>query len=161
SLGWQVLRIYGALQTLVQGILLVALSFWVTALWTNRYYPKLIFVAGALAVLGVFAVLAAIFKRTDLTIDVQGEILDPERGGWFWDELEGICEKVGTSPPDQVIVGIDDSFFVTEMPMRVNGKTFTGRTLFASLALLKQLHVAEAEGVLAHEMGHFSGDDTL
>src|SRR5690349_12710421 len=42
SIGWQVLRIYGALQTLVQGILLVALSYWVTALWLNAYSPKLV-----------------------------------------------------------------------------------------------------------------------
>ena len=39
-IGWQVLRIYAALQTVVQGILLVALSYWVTALWTNRYLPQ-------------------------------------------------------------------------------------------------------------------------
>jgi hypothetical protein len=45
--------------------------------------------------------------------------------------------------------------------VRVDGNTLGGRTLFASLSLLKQLHVAEADGVLAHELAHFSGADTF
>ena len=161
SIGWQVLRIYAALQTAVQGVLLVALSYWVTAFWTNHYYPKLILVAAALAVVGIIAVVAAIFKKTDLTLDVEGTLLSPEDAGRFYDELKTICRKVDTPPPDQVIVGIDDNFFVTEVPVRIDGKTLQGRTLFASLSLLKQLHVAEADGVLAHELAHFSGEDTF
>ncbi len=161
SIGWQVLRIFAALQTVVQGILLVALSYWVTALWANRYYPKLILVAGGLAVIGIIAVVAAIFKKTDGTLDVEGTVLSPEGTGRFYDELKAICQKAQTAPPDQVIVGIDDNFFVTEVPVRVNGTMLGGRTLFASLPLLKQLHVAEADGVLAHELAHFSGADTF
>jgi len=161
TIGWQVLRLYGAFQTVVQGILVIALSYWVTALWVHRYYPKLILAAGVLAVIGVFAVLAAIFKKIDMTLDVEGTLLDPKQGGKFHDELHAICRKVETAPPDQVIVGIDDNFFVTEVPVRVDGKLLAGRTLFASLSLLKQLHSAEADGVLAHELAHFSGADTL
>lgn len=160
SIGWQVLRLYGVLQTLVQGILVIALSYWVTALWAERYYPKLILIAGALAVIGFIAVVAAIFKRIDLTFDVEGTLLDPAGSRRFCHELQLICRKVDTSPPDQIIVGIDDNFFVTEMPVRVGGQTFGGRTLFASLSLLRQLDLREAEGVLAHELAHFSGSDT-
>jgi hypothetical protein len=43
----------------------------------------------------------------------------------------------------------------------VDGKTLHGRTLYVSLSLLKQLNGAEADAVLAHEMAHFSGDDTV
>jgi Zn-dependent protease with chaperone function len=161
AVGWRVLQLFAALQTVVQGVLIVALSYWVTAFWTNRYYPKLILIAGGLAVVGVIAVVRAIFKKTDMTLDVEGALLSPEGAGRFHDELKAICCKVDTAPPDQVIVGIDDNFFVTEVPVRVDGKTLTGRTLFASLSLLKQLHVAEADGVLAHELAHFSGSDTF
>ena len=127
----------------------------------HSYYPKLILVAGGLALIGIVAVVAAIFKKTDLTLDVEGTLLSPEGAARFYDELKAICRKVDTAPPDQVIVGIDDNFFVTEVPVRVDGKTTGGRTLFASLSLLKQLDVAEADGVLAHELAHFSGADTF
>ncbi|HEV7998437.1 MAG TPA: M48 family metallopeptidase [Planctomycetaceae bacterium] len=161
SIGWQVLRLYAAFQTVVQGILVLALSYWVTALWFNRFYPKLILMAGLLALIGVALVVGEIFRRIDVTCDVEGTPLDREGNGRFFDELEAICRKVGTAPPDQVIVGIDDNFFVTEVPVRVGEKTLNGRTLFASLSLLKQLHVSEADGVLSHELAHFSGDDTF
>lgn len=161
SVGWQVLRIYAAFQTLAQGIVAVGLSFWVTALWAHMYSVKLIAIVGILAIVGMVTVLAAIFKRVDMTFGVEGTLLDSARGGRFFEELGAIARKVGTLPPDQVIVGIDDNFFVTEVPVQVEGKKISGRTLFASLSLLKQLDAAEADGVLAHELAHFSGSDTF
>jgi Zn-dependent protease with chaperone function len=161
SAGWQVLRIYGALQTAIQGILLVALSFWVTALWFNLYSIKLVLLATVLAFVAVGAVIAAIFKRTDTTRVVEGKLIDKTSALPLWRELNAICAKVGTAPPDQIIVGIDDNFFVTEHPVIVDGKTLRGRTLYVSLSLLRQMNGAEADSVLAHEMAHFSGEDTL
>lgn len=159
--GWQVLRIYGALQTIVQGVLLVALSFWVTALWFGVYVPKLIFVAGALALFAVGAVIKAIFTTPKQEHVVNGKVIDRQTAAPLWQELQAICSKVGTNPPDQIIAGIDDNFYVTEMPVTVDGKTYHGRTLYVSLSLLKQLQGAEADAILAHEMAHFSGNDTL
>ncbi len=161
SISWHVLRIYGALQTIAQGTLLVALSFWVTALWAERYYPKLILMAGLAAIVAAGLVILAIFQRVKPNFTVQGEVIEKGQAMPLWDELSGICAKVGTELPDQVIVGIDDNFFVTEQPVTVRDKTYTGRTLFVSLSLLKQLQGAEADAVLAHEMAHFSGNDTL
>lgn len=159
--GWHVLRLYGALQAIVQGILLIALSFWVTALWTNSYYPKLILGVGLLAVCAVGIVIAGIFRRINNDFVVEGQVIDKEQAGPIWNELQRICERVGTQPPDQIIAGIDDNFFVTEHPVIVGERTYRGRTLFVSLSLLKQLQGGEADAVLAHEMAHFSGGDTL
>jgi Zn-dependent protease with chaperone function len=161
SAGWNALRIYGAVQTIIQGILLVALSFWVTALWFEFYSIKLIFIAGFLAVAAVIAVIAAIFKRTDTKNVVEGTVIHNQAAMPLWDELGAICDKVGTARPDQVIVGIDDNFFVTELPITVDGKTYSNRSLYVSLSLLKQMSGGEADAVLAHEMAHFSGNDTL
>lgn len=161
SVGWHVLRIYGALATLAQGVLLVALSYWVTALWFNVYSPKLIFVIGALAVVAVGYVIYAIFRRPNMDHVVAGKVIEPSADMRLWHELRDLCTRVGTEPPDQVIAGIDDRFFVTELPVIVDGKTYHGRTLYVSLSLLKQLEGSEADAVLAHEMAHFHGQDTL
>lgn len=45
--------------------------------------------------------------------------------------------------------------------MQVGEKHYNGRTLFASLSLLKTLSRSEADAVLAHELAHFSGEDTI
>lgn len=161
SAGWHVLRIHGAVQTVIQGILIVALSFWMTALWAGQYYPKLIFLAGAAAVVACGAVIMAIFKRVRPECVVEGEVLTKQDAPAMWRDLQAICDQVGTEPPDQVVVGIDTNFFVTEQPVTVGEQTYHGRTLFVSLSLLEQLQGGEAAAVLAHEMAHFSGNDTL
>jgi Zn-dependent protease with chaperone function len=159
--GWQILRAFGAFQVIVQGAMVVALSFWVTALWLHVYSLKLIVVAGLLAIGGAFAVLKAIFHRPSDKFHVEGKALDPAGSPRLWQDLQAICDKVGTRKPDNIVVGVDDNFFVTEAPVHVDGAILRGRTLFVSLGLLKQMAGAEADAVLAHEMAHFSGEDTL
>lgn len=161
SAGWHVLRIFGALQAIVQGAMLVALSFWITALWFNIYFQYLILIVGGLAVFAVVAVIRAIFRRPVTDVVVAGQVIENASAMPLWNELRSLCAKVGTEPPNQVVAGIDDNFFVTEQPVVVNGETYHGRTLYVSLSLLKQLQGAEASAVLAHEMAHFSGRDTL
>jgi Zn-dependent protease with chaperone function len=160
SLGWQVMKIFGALQTIAQGIMLLALSYWVTALWFNVYVPKLIFIAGFFALFGIIAVIRAIFRNPKVTNELEGVALSPEQTTNFRAALEPICAKVGAAMPDNIIAGIDDNFFVTEHPVMVDNQEHRGKTLFVSLALLKQLPRGEVEAVLAHEMAHFSGGDT-
>lgn len=161
SVGWQVLRIYGAVQAVIQGVVVLALSYYMTALWAHSYYPKLILCAAIFAAIGVGVVLTAIFKRVETNHAVEGAVIDRTANPALWADLNAICAKVGAEPPDQVIVGIDDSFFVTEMPITASGTKCSGRTLFVSLSLLRQLHGSEANAILAHEMAHFSGSDTL
>ncbi len=161
SISWHVLRIFGALQAVIQGVLLVALSFWVTALLFEFYSVKLIIVAGFLAIGGVCVVIAGIFKKPNTDFEIEGEVITRDESQPLWSELQAICDKVGTQPVDQIIAGIDDNFFVTEMPVTVGSKTYHGRTLFISLSLLRELQASEADAVLAHEMAHFSGQDTM
>ncbi|QDU61073.1 heat shock protein HtpX [Planctomycetes bacterium Pan216] len=161
AVGWHVLRIYTAIQVLVQGVLLVALSFWVTALWFNLYSVKLIGLTALLAVVAAGTLIKGIFTVPKFSAEVEGEIFPKNHGAPIWKELESICATLGTEPPDQIIAGIDDNFFVTDAPLTVNGERYQGRTLYISLSLLKQLDGDEAKAVLAHEMAHFSGMDTL
>lgn len=159
--GWHVLRINAAIQALIQGVLLVTLSYWVTAFWFEIYIVKLIIIIGIMAICGVFLVIKAIFERSDTDSVVEGKVITRDDPMPLWEDLRVICQKVGTQLPDQVIAGIDDSFYVTEHPVTVGEKKYTGRTLFVSLSLLKQLDGEEANAILAHEMAHFSGEDTM
>lgn len=161
SAGWHVLRIFATGQVLIQGCLAVALSFWVTAFWFERYFVKLILIAALLTVAAAAAVIMAIFKKLDDTFEVEGVVIDRGENSPLWADLNRICAAVGTAPPDRVVAGIDNNFFVTEHAVTVDGKRYEGRTLFVSLSLLRVLHGSEADAVMAHEMAHFSGNDTL
>ncbi|RUO94986.1 peptidase M48 [Corallococcus sp. AB018] len=158
--GWLVLRVASALQVLGQGVLLVWLSYWVTALWADRYYPKLIGIMALMAAAAVFLVVVAIFRRPPMDFDVEAEEVPEARAPELWACVRRLCERLQTTPPDHILAGIDTNFFVTENDVRVDGRILSGRTLFVSLSLLRLLERSEAEAVLAHEMGHLLGGDT-
>lgn len=161
AFGWQFLRVASAIQVIAQGFVAVMLSFWMTAYFFERYSVKLVGVIGILALIAVGLVLAAIFKKPSDRLDVEGEPLPREKSPELWGRIETMCARLGTSPPNHVIGGIDNNFFVTEHPVHASGRMLEGRSLFISLSLLKRLEKSEADAILAHEMAHFSGGDTL
>ena len=158
--GWNVLRVTGALQALAQGALAVWLSYWMTAVWFHSYYPKLILLIGVLAAVALFLVVAAIFRRPSMDFEVEAEVLEKEHAPELWAHVRQLCERLQTPPPDHILAGIDTNFFVTESEVRVGQRMLTGRTLYVSLSLLRLLERSEADAVLAHEMGHLLGGDT-
>jgi Zn-dependent protease with chaperone function len=159
--GWNVLRWFALIQVVGQGALAVALSFWVTAFWAERYYVKLIGVAAIFALLAVGLLVAAIFRKVVSESQFEGRLLKKEAAPSLWQRVSEMAAKLGSAPPDNIFVGIDDNFFVTEHPVKVGEQRFEGRTLFVSLSLLRTLSRGEADAVLAHELAHFSGEDTL
>lgn len=160
-IGWPVLRGVAVIQVVGQGALAVALSFWVTALWMKFYSVKLVGIAAVLAVTGIWLIVKAIFAKPGSRFEQVGEVIREDDAPDLWQRVREIAGRLGTGPPDQIIAGIDASFFVTEHDVTLGDSVQSGRTLFLSLPLLKVLTVEEADAVLAHEMAHFSGDDTL
>lgn len=159
--GWNVLKISSLFQVVSQGMLAVMLSYWITVILSNSYYPKLIALIGFLAFIAIFLIIMAIFKRVDSTSHANGVVIDKAQAPSFYSHINSLCKKIGTQGPDQIIVGIDDNFYVTENNVVVGEQVCEGRTLYVSLSLLKFLDQPEADAILAHEMGHFSGEDTL
>lgn len=158
--GWRLLTITSALEIVIQGAFAVWLSFWLTAHFFHSYSIKLIACVALLVAAAVFTALVAIFRRAQMENSVQGEIISPQQAPALWAKIRDFARRLGTAPPQQLVGGIDANFFVTETPLRVGQHTTQGRTLFVSLPLLRQLESHEADAVLAHELGHFSGGDT-
>ncbi len=158
--GWRLLILASTLEVIVQGVFAVWLSYWVSSYFFKVYVPKLILLvaigAGAAAVYAVIW----IFKRVRPNNEIEGELLTEQQEPRLWARVKALAQKVGTVPPDHIVGGIDTNFFVTQVPMTLNGKELSGRILFVSLPLLRIFDEAEAEAVLAHELAHFRGGDT-
>src|SRR6185369_17182033 len=159
--GWHVLRVFALTQVLFQGCMALALSYWIPAFWFGRYSERLIAVVGLSALVAGGALVSAIFRKLDDRFELSGAIIKRTPGSRIWEDLDRICAKVGTRTPHRIVAGIDDAFFVTEHPVTVNGHVHEGRTLYVSLPLLRALDGTQADAVMAHEMAHFSGEDTL
>lgn len=159
-IGWRLMTLASAAEVVLQGVMGVWLSFWLTAFFWQRYYVKLIVIVGLLVLGGVALLLIKIFERVQRNNQVDGECVTEADAPLLWRRIRHMAKRLKTAPPDHIVAGIDTNFFVTEAPLTVAGKELKGRSLFVSIPLLRVLSVPEADAVLGHELAHFRGGDT-
>jgi Zn-dependent protease with chaperone function len=116
--------------------------------------------AGALA--GVRAVPRALFGAVrEIHLFAFGGRVTREQAPELWRQVETTATRLRALPPDEIVAGLDADFFVTEVRVATPNGPCRGRTLFFSLPLARVLTVDEFTAILAHELGHFRGEDTL
>ena len=74
--------------------------------------------------------------------------------------VDDIARRLDTAPPDNIVLGLDTTFFVTQARVRCVEGELTGRTLYVSLPLCRILELDELRSIVGHELGHFKGADT-
>lgn len=149
-----------AVGVVLQGVMAVWLSYWLTAYFFERFYPKLIVLVGLAVAVGVYYVETGIFRRVPMNDELEGELLNEADAPALWHRVKKVATHLRTAPPDHIVAGIDTNFFVTEAPLSVAGQKLRGRTLYISIPLLRQMETAEADSVLTHELAHLCGGDT-
>jgi Zn-dependent protease with chaperone function len=157
--GWWLLTLSSAAVVVVQGVLLVWLSFWLTYYFLGFVFLWLIQFTVLLLGAGLVTAIISIFRHPKYDNAATGISVQRQEAPGLWSRIEAIARQAGTAPPDHVIAGIDANFFVTETPLTVQGSVLTGRSLFISIPLLRILDRHEADAVLAHELGHLRGGD--
>jgi Zn-dependent protease with chaperone function len=78
----------------------------------------------------------------------------------LWAAVRDAASKLQTAPPDHILLGMKDNFYVTELSVITDGGKVAGRTLYLSLPLIKRLTPDEVLAIIGHELGHFMGSDT-
>lgn len=126
----------------------------------NWTIPALILLGG---VVGSFFMLKeglSVFKRVEA--EVVGIALFPKDQTVLWQFIERIAKRLKATPPKNVVVGLEPTFYVTSADVKVRPKNFVhrGETLYLSLPLMRILSLPELAAVIGHELGHFRGDDT-
>jgi Zn-dependent protease with chaperone function len=159
--GWRLLVLVSAVEIVLQGVLAVWLSFWSTAIFTQTYFVKLVGLAAIFALMGIYAALKGVFQKPQPRAPIDAEPIVESDAQPIWQRVRSYAARLQTAPPDNIVAGVDDNFFVTQVPLLLHGgRTVSGRTLYVSLPLLRVLSQEEADAVLGHELTHFSGGDT-
>lgn len=159
--GWSISSAFSLMILLGQTLVTVFSTYYLTVLLLNRYYPKLLLI---IAVGGAWA----FFKITKLLIskipiesqENSAESITPQQAPVLWQTVQEIAKKIGTEQPKNILVGLSTLFYVTEFPVRHTAGTTSGRTLFLSEPMMKQMPLDEISAIIGHEMGHFYGADT-
>ncbi len=130
-----------------------------------------------LAVFGVLVALALVwyagkiawdtirFARRRLDpepIGIMGQSLSSSQAPLLWNFVREVAQRTGARLPDSVVVGLNEGFFVTEHPVALaNGQRVPdGRVLYLPLPYMAFLDRAQVAAVVAHELGHFTSEDT-
>lgn len=85
----------------------------------------------------------------------------PETYPAVWHFVHEVAERTGARPPDNVILGLGDGFFVTTGMVELHSEDALseGTALYLSVPYMAYLTREELTSIVAHELGHFMGED--
>lgn len=125
------------------------LAFWVTGSILGFYSLRVIAIIVGLSVVALGVSLRTLFRKANYVSRVHGTVVREHDAPALFRRLREIAAKTSAAPPENVVLGIDDNFFVTEVPLVASeepasegapdGVRVEGRTLFASIPLMEVL----------------------
>jgi len=162
SWAWRIAMGLALLNVFLGIPLLTFAVFEFTVLLAGLYLPKLLLVfligGGIAAWLSVKILLSKV--PLEFTEPMSREITTKD-APLLWQAVTEAAHQLHTSPPDHILVGMQFNFYVTELSVRHGREKTSGKTLFLSYPLLKQLPENEVLAIIGHELGHFIGEDTV
>lgn len=136
-------------------------SIYYIAAWFGRIPVGFIVAIGLGGLIGFFVLassMLAIVKKAQTR--VIGLPVNRDRAPKLYEKIESTAERLGALPPNNIVLGLDPNFFVTEADVVCVGDRLSGRTLYCSLPLCRIMSNGEFDAVIGHELGHFKGQDT-
>jgi len=93
---------------------------------------------------------------------VTGRAITRAQAPRVWELVEQISTRARVVMPDNIIIGLDASFYATQSPLHLSGapQPVTGRSLFLSVPYMAYMSRDELAVVIGHELAHFTGADT-
>ena len=157
-----VATVIGAVALLViDGAVVIGAAYIGSAVFLEFTLPGVLVIAAILIAVAVYAIARSMLRATrSPTSKIGGLALTPEQDPDTYRFVEGLSDMLGTAPPDAIVVGLEPTFFVTEVDVRLPDATLSGRTMYLSLPLCQILRPDELTAILGHELGHFIGLDT-
>ena len=150
-----------AILTIADGLLTLSAVYLGFGVLAGRIYPIVLLAIAIGVFFGAVAILRAIFRmQRRATTFVVGRMVSRDAEPAVYGLVEDIAAELRTQTPDNVVVGLDPNFFVTEANVVGTDGPHQGRTLFMSLPVARIFSPSELRAVLGHELGHFRGEDT-
>ena len=146
---------------LTVGFVIVHTVLFISALLYIPFLAQLILLGGIGALIAVFQIVRLLFAfQKDKALVVDGERLEDATAPELRRLIADVARSVGTEAPDNILAGINPTFFVTEMPVQSDHREYHGRSLYLSVPLCRVLTENELKSILGHELAHFHGQDT-
>jgi Zn-dependent protease with chaperone function len=147
--------------TIINAALFMASIYYGETYLFEMFHPQVLILIGIGAVIGASAIVKALVSsRKRASARVFGRILREDEHPLTWAHIRGMAKRVGSLAPENIVVGLDPTFFVTETDVESLDTKLKGRTLFLSAPLCRLLSADQFDAILGHELGHYKGEDT-
>lgn len=153
-----------AASVLLQGAILTYAAYIGESYAIGRVHLFIIGAIGLGALIGGLKLIgAAMSFGGKLQMSAIGKVLKAADAPQLFSFVRSLAEKLGAKEPQNIIVGLEPTFYVTNSDIQVPGyeKQITGETLYVSAPLARLLSKEEFASVVGHELGHFRGNDTI
>lgn len=153
-----------AITVLLQGAILTYAAYIGESYAIGRVHVVLIGAIAIGALLGgVKLIDAAMTFGRKLEVSAIGKVLREHEAPRLFSFVHSLAEKLDARPPQNIIVGLEPTFYVTNADIFVPGDDapVKGETLYISTSLSRLLSDLEFASVIGHELGHFRGEDTV
>lgn len=155
-------QFFSAFLVLANAIILTSSIYFLEAFYLKMVHIYLIGLIGLVAIYAIYEVCKKALKPIkSVHVQIIGKLLSKNHNQKIWAFVESISTRMQTTPPDNIIVGLDANFFVTESKVKCLDGELSGKTLFLSLPFCRVLTQGELTAIIGHELGHFIGEDTL
>jgi len=155
-------QIISAILVVTNSAIIIFSIYFAESFYVGRVH---IFLIGILGFIPAYAALVICVKALtpikNVEANVIGKSLSQTSYPNIWEFIGSIAQRVGTSPPNAIIVGMEPTFFVTEANVNCLDGEMKGKSLYLSLPFCRALTKEELAAIIGHEMGHFVGEDTL
>lgn len=128
----------------------------------GRVHAGLLLAISIGAIVACFTLVAASIRILKISpMDVRGELIADDQQSEIWSLVKSSAKKLQSTIPDNIVVGLEPNFYVTNSDVRLIGedRTISGSTLYVSSSLMRILTTQELLAVVGHELGHFRGND--
>ena len=151
------------MSVLLQGAILTYAAYIGEVYAIGRVHYILIGGIGLGALVGAVSLISASFDLgKKLTTQAIGKSLSETDAPKLFAYVRNLAETLGARTPQNIVVGLEPTFYVTSSNVEVIGedKTLSGETLFISAPLTRLMSISEFPAIIGHELGHFRGEDT-
>ena len=144
-----------------QSVLLSALLYYVPLEFANMRLSGLLISVGIGLVVGLYHIaynVLSALRPAHLEVDAVS-VLPSEQPG-IWQLATNVARDLGTSPPDNLLLGLEPNYFAAELRIGADGVQAEGRSLYISVPATRIMTEPELRAIIGHEFGHFRGADT-
>jgi Zn-dependent protease with chaperone function len=159
--GLYVCLIVSAVLSILAAGLMISILYWVFS-YVGRIPVGIMGLIGIGGILGVFYSIKGGWRTIQKgVVRCHAVQITYDKAPMLFKMIEDLALEMKTAMPDNIVLELGSNFFVTESKVITFDGEYKSRTLCIGAPMLHILTPTELKAIVAHELAHFTGEDTV